>query len=207
MRAVLLGSLCLALPLGLACDQAPQSQPYVQDSAKASPRWTVDLDRVLDGVYRPYRPRCMDSVRIGHTVEFRNYQPMVSADVTAIGSPQGAEPLYSPNLVRPYNYAAGEGEDAEPYSYWRHTFDVPGVYDWVNSQATTAGRQVVDPYYGTVTFVGLNPNTPFGTICVQDEAGEGCEQVCCASDDDCASGQRCYRAEVDAIGRCLTPSG
>jgi len=199
-----------------------EQQPRVLHSAKATPRWTIDINRVLDGVYRNYRPRCIDTVRTGHTVEFRNFTPEVPANVTSIASPDGATPLYSPNLVIPYNYVSRdddgnelcelEGPDGQcavrpHFSYWRYTFTVPGVYDWIDTNSGEPGRKVVDAYYGTVTFVGLDPTTPFGTVCVLDESGGGCAGTCCSSDSDCSAGQRCFRSEVDAVGRCLTPSG
>lgn len=199
-----------------------QDTPFVQKSAKASPRWTIDINRVLDGVYRNYRPRCIDTVRVGHTVEFRNFAPDLPANVTSIATPEGAGALYSPNLIVPYNYVGRDDENNDlcearaedtscatrpHWSYWRHTFEVPGVYDWIDTNSSEPGRKVVDAYYGTVTFVGLDPNTPFGTVCVVDDDDEGCENVCCTDDTDCDSGHRCFRSEVDAVGRCLTPSG
>ncbi|MDH5672163.1 MAG: hypothetical protein OEZ06_08440 [Myxococcales bacterium] len=217
-----------ALPLMLlfcclvgCAPESSQDQPFVQHSAEQSARWTVDLNRVLDGVYRTYRPRCLDKVGLGHTVEFRNFAPQIPANVSSLASPEGATPLFSPNLVRPYNYVGRSDSDNDicetrgddgceqkaHYSYWRHTFEIPGVYDYIDTNAGEPGRKVVDPYYGTVTFVGIDPNTPFGTICVEDEAGEGCLGVCCADDSDCESGQVCMRSAVDAEGRCLTPSG
>jgi hypothetical protein len=179
------------------------------------------MHRVLDGVYRTYRPRCIDSVRVGHTVEFRNFNPDAAANVTAIAAPKSAPPLYSPNLVVPYNYVGRNDPENElcevqsdgkcavrpHYSYWRYTFGVPGVYDYIDTNAGEPGRKVVDAYYGTVTFVGIDPNTPFGTVCVLDESGGGCAGTCCSSDSDCGAGQRCFRSEVDAVGRCLTPTG
>src|SRR5262245_46518604 len=116
-----------------ACEQ-PQGTPFVQASVDAEPRWRVDLNRVRDGVYLPYRPRCTDEVGIGHTVEFRNFLPDVPTNVTGIAGP---EPIYSPNLVRPYNF---ETEDDASYSFWRHTFSAPGVYDWIDTNQGTPGR-------------------------------------------------------------------
>lgn len=222
MTALRPSALLLALALAACGDGAPQQTPYVLDSAESAARWTIDLNRIIDGVYRTYRPRCIDNVRIGHTVEFRNWNPDIPANVTSLAAPEGAATLFSPNLVRPYNYvgrtdpdnklcertdSAGKCVERPRFSYWRYTFELPGVYDWIDTQAGEAGRKVVDPYYGTVTFVGLDPNTPIGTVCVPERDGTGCEAVCCADDGDCASGQRCFRSEVDAVGRCLTPQG
>lgn len=218
-RRLALVAAALSTPL-LACDSARhQSTPPVQHSAAAPPRWTVDLKRVLDGVFRVYRPRCLDTVRVGHTVEFRNFLPDVPTNVTSISGP---EPLYSPNLVRPYNYVspddpentlcktrAADGSCAvkNSWSYWRFTFEQPGLYAWLDSNSGSPGQQIVDSYYGTISYVGLDPNSPFGTICVRQEDGGGCEAVCCTDDEDCSGGQRCFRLETDAVGTCLTPSG
>lgn len=196
-----------------------QEDPAVQASAARKPRWTVDINRVRDGVFRPYAPRCLDSVRLGQTVEFRNFLPTIACNVTGIAGPA---PLYSPNLVEPYNYTGSDdpsndlceatGEDGRctirpAFSAWRKTFDVPGVYDWIDTNQGEPGRKVVDAYYGTVTFIGTDPNTPTGTICVLDADGEGCDGVCCTRDEDCKAGTRCLRSGIDAIGQCRTPSG
>lgn len=183
---------------------AVQEQPPITASVATSARWQLDINRVVDGVYRTYSRRCRDNVKRGHVVEFRNYNPEIAANITALASPKGALPLYSPNLVRPYNY---ETSAEESYSYWRYQFEVPGVYDFIDTNASEPGRKVVDAYYGTVTFVGIDPNSPFGTICVPNEVGTGCEGICCTNDADCSNGQKCFRTDLDAVGRCLTPSG
>jgi hypothetical protein len=219
---VVLAIVVVTLNAGACAPDGSQATPYITDSAEAAPRWTIDINRVLDGIFRTYRPRCLDTVRAGHTVELRNFQPDVPANVTALASPDGVTPLYSPNLMWPYNYVGRDDPDNDlceivavdrscsqrpHWSYWRYTFEAPGVYDWIDTNSGGAGRQVVDPYYGTVTFVGLDPSTPFGTVCVQDELGGGCDSVCCFTDADCQAGQSCFRSTVDAVGRCLTPSG
>ena len=218
MRVMMI--LVLATASACAGDEFLQT-PLVQPSADAQPRWTVDINRVLDGVFRTYRPRCVDTVRVGHTIEFRNYMPEVPTNVTSLAGP---ETLYSPNLTRPYNFIGpnhptnnlcetldtdGSCKQRPTWSYWRFTFEVPGVYDWLDTNSGEPGRKVVDPYYGTVTFVGIDPNSPFGTICVLDEDGSGCERnVCCTiGQGDCDAPNRCFSFELDAEGRCLTPSG
>lgn len=210
---------CGILLIGLGC--APiaefQTQPFVKASASAEARWSVDINRVKDGVFIPYRPRCF-KISVGHTVEFRNFLPRVPANVTGLDTPA---PLYSPNLVFPNSYV---GEDdplntlcdelvdgqclrRPEYSYWRFTFDKPGVYDWLDTNQGTPGRKIIDPYYGTETFIGIDPDSPLGTICVQAEDGGGCDAVCCSVDTDCTGNTRCFKSEFDAVGRCLTPTG
>ncbi|MBI2375601.1 MAG: hypothetical protein HYV07_16520 [Deltaproteobacteria bacterium] len=191
--------------------------PRVMPSADTAARHQIFVNRVRDGVYRSIQPRCLDTVRVGQTVEFLNMSPEVPANVTSIAGPT----LYSPNLVRPYNYVGPEdpanpfcdsdgpeGCVARPaYSYWRATLIVPGVYDWIDTNQGAPGRKVVDAYYGTETFVGIDPNTPVGTICVSNTDGSDCEGVCCSTDSDCGGGKVCNKGPSDARGRCQTPSG
>jgi hypothetical protein len=200
----------------IACDPIDSfdTTPNVQPSADAEPRWTIDLNRILNGRYASYRPRCID-IREDQTVEFRNFLPDVPTNVTAIDAPA---PLYSPNLVRPYNYVGPSDEDnplcasdaerergeCPAFSYWRHTFDTPGVYDWIDTNQGAPGRKIVDAYYGTETFIGVDPNTPLATICVTSEDPSVCEGVCCETDADCTTGTRCTKNENEAVGRCLT---
>ena len=218
-NGALLMMILAALSLASCATEDFQEAPFVQSSVSTPPRWTVDINRVVDGVFRTYRPRCMDNVRRGHTVEFRNYMPDVPANVSI---QDGPAPLYSPNLMRPYNFVSADDPDntlceivapdgscsqRPQWSFWRFTFEQSGVYDWLDTNSGAPGRKVVDPYYGTVTFIGIDPNSPFGSICVQEEDGGGCQEVCCTNDSDCGGGALCFRSEVDAVGRCLTPSG
>lgn len=208
-----------ALAALAGCGEPAHETPAVQDSAAAPARWVVDINRIRDGVFRPFAPRCLDKVRPGQTVEFRNYMPSVPANVTGIAGP---EPLYSPNLVRPYNYVGPDDPENDlcetrradgtcakrpAWSYWRRTFETPGVYDWIDTNQGEPGRKVVDPYYGTVTFVGTDPDSPTGTLCVRRPDGSGCEGVCCTRDEDCKAGTKCLRGPLDAVGQCRTPSG
>jgi hypothetical protein len=209
---VVLGSL---LGIALGCgDGARTELPFVQDSAEKEARWKVDLNRTLNGIYRPYFPRCTDKVRVGDAVAFRNFLPEIPANVTSISHPPGEDTaLFSPNLVRPYNYVAADDPDndacregvCEAHSYWRHVFDRPGVWDWVDTNQGEPGRRVVDPYYGTVSYVGMDPNTPIATVCVPDENGEGCAGICCQTEGDCGTGTTCTKSSFEAVGRCLTP--
>lgn len=209
----------LAVAIAGACDPIEdfQDQPFVMASVDAEPRWTVDINRVRDGVFVPYRPRCRE-IRVGQTVEFRNFLPRVPANVTGLETPA---PLFSPNLVWPYNYVGPEDEandacdqvvdgacaERPEYSYWRYTFETPGVYDWLDTNQGEPGRKVVDPYYGTETFIGIDPNSPLGTLCVIGDDEAACDGVCCTDDGDCQGNTRCFKSEFDAVGRCLTPSG
>ena len=222
MRACLLTVLALCLT---ACKgPIPEDFRPVQDSAKGAARVSVSLNRILSGRYRAIAPACIGqqytvsnpadiqpagglSMRPGHIVEFRNYQPDVPTNITALSAPA---PLFSPNLVKPYNY---EPEGEEPYSYWRYAFPRPGVYEYFDTNMGEPGRKVVDSYYGTVSYIGES-NAPKAVVCVDPPncvtsaeclAGTApagtvccaCMGVCCTADAQCTSDKDCLR------GRCV----
>lgn len=137
-----------------------------------------------------FGPSCL-VIEAGQTVEFRNMSPDVPTNITSLGSP--AE-LYSPNMATPYNSAEEDdvSGEAKRYSYWRHTFGAPGVYEYYNTNTGDPGRKVVDPYYGTVTFVGISDSVKTGVICVETPGGNQCDGVCCVKvTGDCPSSQCC----------------
>ncbi len=220
-RLLLAFALCLA-----ACKSPPADFQPVQDSAKGTPRISVSLNRIISGRYRAISPSCIGqqytvrgapaaefprasglSMRPEQIVEFRNYQPDVSTNVTSLSSPS---PLFSPNLVRPYNVAT---ESGETYSFWRFAFPRPGVYEYFDTNMGSPGREVVDSYYGTVTYVGESdapkavvcvdpPNCQATPECLAGTAPEGtvccaCVSVCCETDEQCTTDKTCLR------GRCV----
>jgi hypothetical protein len=212
-------ALCLT-----ACKGPASSEPSVQDSAPGEPRATVSINRILSGRYRAIAPACIGQqyrvrgsgnielatglpMRPGHIVEFRNYLPEVPTNVTALDSPA---PLFSPNLVSPYNTRT-EGD--ETFSYWRYAFPQPGVYEYFDTNMGEPGRKVVDSYYGTVSYIGES-NAPKAVVCVDPPAcvssreclngtaPEGtvccaCMGVCCTTDAECNTDKTCLR------GRCV----
>lgn len=216
-RAAALTAIATALGCAPVAADYEKTTPFVQRSVDEPARWFIDINRVRNAIYRAYAPRCIDSVRAGQVIEFRNFLPDVPTNVTSIAGPA---PIYSPNLVRPYNYVGpndpknelcdvqenGTCTERPAYTYWRAKLDTPGTYDWVDTNQSAGGRKVVDPYYGTTTFIGIDPNAPLGTICIPRTDGSGCAGVCCATDADCSGGTTCARGPQDAIGRCLTPS-
>lgn len=222
MRACLLTALALCL---VACKgPIPEDFRPVQDSAKGTPRISVSLNRILSGRYRAIAPSCVGQqytvreptgiapasglpMRPGQIVEFRNYQPEVPTNITALSAPA---PLFSPNLVKPYNVQA---ESDETYSYWRYAFPKPGVYEYFDTNMGEPGRKVVDSYYGTVSYIGES-NAPRAVVCVDapdcvasaeclaGNAPEGtvccaCMGVCCTTEAHCTSDKTCLR------GRCV----
>jgi hypothetical protein len=225
-RSLLVAGLLLG-----ACSGPASDLPSIQDSATGEPRTRISLNRILQGRYRAIAPACVGQqyridpgaaagsqvvptgglpMRPGDVVEFRNYLPDVPANVTALAAPA---PMYSPNLVRPYNLGEETGEE---YSYWRYELPLPGVYEFFDTNLGEPGRRVVDSYYGTVTFVGES-SAPKGVVCVDAPgctaslaclAGSApagtacclCPGVCCTTDSDCSSAHACLR------GRCVDPA-
>ncbi|PTL85583.1 hypothetical protein [Vitiosangium sp. GDMCC 1.1324] len=224
MRARLL--LCFTLCLAACKGPLPDDFRPVQDSATGEPRVLVSLNRIISGRYRAIAPTCIgqqyvvspagtpvepvpgsSAMRPGQIVEFRNYQSDVASNVTSLSAPAS---LFSPNLVKPYNIRT---EGKETFSYWRYAFPQPGVYEYFDTNMGQPGRQVVDSYYGTVTYVGessapkavvcvdppgcvasaecLNGTAPAGTTCCT------CMGVCCETDNHCTSDKTCLR------GRCV----
>ncbi len=220
-------SLLVALCLAACKGQVPEDFQPIQDSASGTPRVSVSINRIISGRYRAIAPACIGqqyqvqvapeadeferagglSMKPGQIVEFRNYQPEVATNVTALSSPA---PLFSPNLVRPYNIQT-EGE--ETYSFWRHAFSEPGVYEYFDTNMGEPGRKVVDSYYGTVSYIGES-DAPKAVVCVDPPlcvatpeclagtAPEGtlccsCMGVCCETDAQCTTDKTCLR------GRCV----
>lgn len=193
-RTLLRALLATALAMGASACTTQVSVTPVQSSSDGDPGGRI-IDITSEGTFNP---PCTTIV-VGQTVEFRNRAPSVPANITSLGEPIE---LYSPNLVAPYNIAT-EGPDT--FSYWRHTFDRPGIYEFYDTNVGDPGRKVVDPYYGTVTFVGISDDLVTGVICVKASAdGDECVNVCCkkANSSDCPSGQCCDQTNK----RCVRTS-
>jgi hypothetical protein len=225
MRAHLL--LCFALCLAACKGPLPEDFRPVQDSAKGEPRVSVSLNRILSGRYRTIAPMCIGqqylvqppagepvqpagglAMRPGQIVEFRNYQPEVPTNITSLSAPA---PLFSPNLVKPYNTRT---EGKETFSYWRYAFPEPGVYEYFDTNMGDPGRKVVDSYYGTVSYIGESdapkavvcvdaPGCVASAECLNGTAPEGtnccsCLGVCCEKTElNCTTDKTCVR------GRCV----
>lgn len=218
--------LVLLLPLLAACRGPASDVPSIQDSAAGEPRTKVSLNRMLSGRYRAIAPACVgQQYRIGadavvpagglpmhpgDVVEFRNFLPDVPTNVTGISTPA---PLYSPNLVAPYNLSEEAGE---AFVFWRYALPKAGVYEYFDTNLGEPGRKIIDSYYGTVTYVG-EADGPRGVVCVDEPgctasldclAGRApagtpccaCAGVCCATDAECSSSTTCFR------GRCVDPA-
>lgn len=178
------------------------------DGPQVSPAAQVKADHLVEVGMGAANPPCL-VVDVGQTVEFRNFAPDVPTDLTSLGSPVE---LYSPSLQR--GGPMGHTEKGKEFAWWRHTFLRPGVFEYYDTHRGEPGQKVVDPYYGTVTWVGVNPNLQTGIVCAQEPGSSQCLAVCCIKDNDgsavlsqgeCTTNQCC-----DAKGkRCLdiSPGG
>lgn len=221
--------LALMLLSVVACKGPASDLPSVQDSARAEARVSVSLNRTLQGRYRTIAPFCVGRqyrvtppgagtpgevvpagglpMNPGHTAEFRNYMPDVPSNVTSLDAPA---PMFSPNLVRPYNVARDGDEE---YSFWRLTFPAPGTYEYFDTNMGEPGRKIVDSYYGTVSFVGES-SAPRAIVCVDPQGCVSsmecltgaaspdttcctCIGVCCQTDAECDPSRTCLR------GKCV----
>lgn len=197
---LLSGALALLL---MACDSARPLPPPVQESSQSA---ATDLVHTSAG--KPFTSSCL-IVDLGATVEWRNLSPRSQISMVSTAAPYE---LSSPSLTLPYNGVAPEQSDecarrdgdtcAEraPFSFWRHTFKSPGVFDYRDSSGGGAAAVTTGTYgYGMPS----GPTTPTasvatGTVCVRAADGSGCSKVCCIATrtDDCATGVSCIS------GRC-----
>lgn len=193
-----------------ACDSERQTPPRVQSSSTAMP---TSIVRVQSG--QPFVASCL-IVSVGDTVEWRNLSPRSAISVLSVREPYE---LSAPALAMPYNFVPPESSDEcttrtngvcdepIPFVYWRHTFTVPGVFDYKDASGTTTAVSMNSDgdVYGmppgntatTVTTAG-----GVGTVCVPGPDSD-CSQVCCTNNqiNQCAAGVSCI------AGRCggVTP--
>ena len=171
----LLFAACAAAACPAACATKPDL-PLVQVGAAAPPNAIVAITGSGWG-----SPCAV--IDVGETVEWRNLQPGIAANVTSLGGDE----LYSPSLVEGGQMAEEYSKKAkkiERFAYWRHTFAKPGIYEYFDTNRGDPGRKVVDPYYGKVTFVGVASNVDTGVVCVQAAGSDQCTAVCCVKDNN-----------------------
>ncbi len=182
-RLALVSSL-VAMPTLMACESRLDG-PQVQPAATADPGGNI-VPITADG---SYGVPCL-IIEVGQTVEWRNEAPSVPTDITSLGEPVE---LYSPNLVAAGGHVATRQGPAGPvdYVWWRHTFTQRGVYEYYDSQRAQPGQKVVDPYYGTVTWVGVSADLNTGVVCVEEPGSGQCDWVCCTKAADCPTSQCC----------------
>ncbi|MSQ83744.1 MAG: hypothetical protein EXR77_12810 [Myxococcales bacterium] len=143
--------------------------PFVQDSA--GPTATLVVRMTDDGLELPCAV-----IDVGQTIEWRNMYPAIAANVTGFGTTE----LYSPSIIAggPVGSEIEKGS-VKAYAYWRHTFATAGVYEYFDTNRGEPGQKVVDPYYGTVTYVGVSASLQTGVVCVREPGSDQCTAVCC----------------------------
>lgn len=183
-RALIVSMWGAAAALMVAGCQAQIEGPLVQVSSTGDPGGNI-VAITPEGAFGP---PCL-VIDVGETVEFRNESVDLPANITSLGEPVE---LYSPSLVEPYNIAELDGA---PFSWWRHTFESAGVFEYYDTNQGEAGRKVVDPYYGTVTLVGIADGVRTGVVCAEEPGSNQCDGVCCIKASDCPGAQCCETLE------------
>lgn len=185
-----------ALMLG-ACGSARKTPPTAQPSSTNAANAVV---RVKTG--SSFTAACL-IINAGETVEWRNLSPRSSLIVLSVREPYE---LSSPAMLSPYNFVLPESsdecavpkkdgvcEDPIPFSFWRHTFQAPGIFDYQDqsgSAMTTAGGYSYGLPPGPMM---TTASKGVGTVCVRGE-GQTCEHVCCTglvAGGECATGVTC----------------
>lgn len=187
------------------CDSVRTSPPLAQPSATAD---ATNIVRVQKGV--AFSAACLQ-VPVGATVEWRNLTPSSSIILLSIADPYE---LSSPALLLPYNIMPAEQSDectqkkdgtCDPafkiaYSYWRHTFTTPGIFDYVDQAGSSTASGSYS--YGLPAGPSTSSGGGSGTVCVYD-ATHGCNNVCCtgAVTDECATGVSCIGSRCGGVIR------
>ncbi|MFO0577331.1 MAG: hypothetical protein U1A78_25270 [Polyangia bacterium] len=204
-RSVARGSLlsiaaCGALVCLAACGSVRQAPPPVQESSSEPASAIVRIQTAA-----PFKAACL-IVEVGATVEWRNLSPRSGVSVVSVAAPYE---LSSPALRAPYNLVPPEQSDeclrrvgaecieAAPFSFWRHTFGAPGVFDYRDA---TSGTAVSTSYsYGLPAGPTTATGAATGTVCVRESLGSSqCQKVCCLGnvEGECEPGVTCV------AGRC-----
>lgn len=170
----------LALLLFTTCDSQRTSPPPAQPSSE-QPASSVIRIRAASS----FTPSCI-IVESGATVEWRNLTPSTAISVVSVSN---NSELSSPALRDPYNSVGAQTSDecvlrdntgclaAVPFSFWRHTFTTPGIFDYRDASGSAVASQ---------TGYGLPPGPPstgsaaVGTVCVRATPDSTeCDRVCC----------------------------
>ncbi len=185
----------------VACDSARSSPPPAQPSSLETPSV---LSRVARG--QAFSPPCI-IVEKGATVEWRNLSPSSGVILVSVAAPYE---LSSPSLRAPYNFVPPEQSDEcttrtngactepLPFSFWRHTFQNSGIFDYQDQSGSAAASVVGEgDEYGLPAGPVNSGTGGTGTVCVSGP-GTSCVQVCCTSNvvNQCPLGVSCIG------GRC-----
>lgn len=188
----------LWLGAGGGCGSLRSDPPPAQPSADAMATAVVRTKAA-----QPFAVSCL-IVEPGATVEWRNLSPSTALSVVSTKAPFE---LSSPALRDPYNLVAPEHSDecavsgtqscilAVPFSFWRHTFNVPGIFDYHDASGGVVTAQVS---YEMPAGAATSGAAATGTVCVRPVGSAGCNHVCCTGSlpDECELGVTCV------AGRC-----
>lgn len=189
-----------------ACDSVRSSPPPAQASSEQAATGVVHIRAA-----QPFTPSCM-IVETGATVEWRNLTPGTAISVVSVG---GATELSSPALRQPYNTVPAESSDecvlrdssgclaAIPFSFWRHTFQKTGIFDYHDASgsavaATTQGE------YGMPPGPQTSSSAATGTVCVRsDRSSTECDRVCCTGTvvNECGTGLTCISGRCGGVSQ------
>lgn len=198
----------LALPLwvGLlgSCDSQRTDPPPAQPS---SPQPATSVVRIRAA--SPFTPSCV-IVEVGATIEWRNLTPRTSISVLSVS---GSRELSSPALRDPYNPVPVETSDecvlrditgcvaAVPFSFWRHTFTTPGIFDYRDPSGSAVASQ---GGYGLPPGPQTSGSAAVGTVCVRSTPGSAeCDRVCCTGTvvDECGPGVTCVSGRCGGVSQ------
>lgn len=193
--------LALALAVGLlgSCDSQRSDPPPAQPSS-TQPATSVVRIRAAS----PFTPACV-IVEAGATIEWRNLTPRSPSSVVSVG---GSRELSSPALRDPYNSVPVDTSDecvlrdsngcvaAVPFSFWRHTFTTPGIFDYRDASGSAVAAV---GGYGLPAGPQTSGSAAVGTVCVRSSVGSTeCDRVCCTG----TIANECGPAVACVSGRC-----
>ena len=197
--------LVLSLWLGTfaRCDSVRSDPPPAQPSSDQ-----VATSIVRGKAAQAFTASCL-IVEPGTTIEFRNLTPGSALSIVSTKAPYE---LSSPALRDPYNLVPPEKSDEcalrsadscvvpVPFSFWRHTFNVTGIFDYHD---TSGGTVQATAAYGMPAGTTTSAAAASGTICVRTLGSTDCNHVCCTGTlpDECALGVTCVSGRCGGISQ------
>jgi hypothetical protein len=190
--------------LAWSCDSQRSYPPPAQPSATAAASTVV---HVRSG--QSFTPACL-LIETGATVEWRNLTPDTSISMLSIRPPYE---ISSPALRRPYNSVSSEQSDecvlpgpsgcqaAVGFSFWRHTFNAPGIFDYHDISGSIVALPVTS--YGMPPGPSTSGGAGVGTVCVRPTTDSpACDKVCCTGTvaGECAAGVSCIAGRCGGVG-------
>lgn len=175
-------SVLLCLGGLVTCDSLRTDPPPAQPSSEQPATAVIHIRSA-----QPFTPSCM-IVETGATIEWRNLTPRTAISVVSVtGTPE----LSSPALRDPYNSVPEASSDecvlrdssgclaAIPFSFWRHTFTRPGVFDYRDASGSAVATATVGEY-GMPPGTATSSSAATGTVCVRSSpSSTECDRICC----------------------------